>query len=211
MFKKFIQLISNKTNSIFILIIVLAVFLRLYQLGKVPLGITNDEAGCIYSSYSIWRTGHDLAGNFFPLSFNLDNSFSPVAVYLLTPFVGLFGLSPFAGRLPFALAGIGSVILIYFIVKYLFNNRGIALASMFVMAVSPWHLQVSRAGSDAVLVVLLVLLGTYLFMKGLKGGGGVLWSIPFFILAFYTYHATKVFLVFYIPFLIFFYRKSYSK
>lgn len=211
MFKKFIQLFSKKTNLIFVFIVVLAAFLRFYKLGTIPMGIVNDEAGYMYSAYSIWMTGHDLAGKFLPLSINLDNSFSPIPIYLGAPFIGILGLSPFVGRLPFALIGLGSVILIYFIAKQLFNNRGIALASMFVIAVSPWHIQFSRAAYDAGLVVFLILLGTYLFMKGIKAGGGVLWSIPIFILAFYTYHATKIFLVFYIPLLLFYYRVELLK
>jgi hypothetical protein len=54
-----------------LLVIFLAVLLRVWQLGNIPASITNDEAGYIYSSYSIWRTGHDVAGKLFPLSINL--------------------------------------------------------------------------------------------------------------------------------------------
>jgi 4-amino-4-deoxy-L-arabinose transferase-like glycosyltransferase len=211
MFRVWIRSFSGKSFLVFVLIILLAAFLRFYQLGSVPLGITNDEAGYMYSAYSVWNTGHDIAGKFLPLSFNLDNSFSPVTVYLMSPFIGIFGLSPFVGRLPFALAGIGSVILLYLIAKCLFDNQGIALAGMFVLAVSPWHLQFSRAAYDAGLVVFFVLLGTYFFIRGLERWKWILWSIPFFILAFYTYHATKIFLIVYIPFLILFYQQKLLK
>lgn len=197
-----------KKYFLFLSIVVLASFLRFWQIDKVPSGITNDEAGYMYSAYSIWKTGHDITGSFFPLSFNLDNSFSPVPVYLISPFVGLFGLSIFTGRLFSSLSGIGSVILIYFIAKYLFKNQGIALAGMFVLAVSPWHLQFSRSAYEAGLALFFILLGTVLFMRGVEKRGEILWSLPFFILAFYSYHATKVFLIFYIPFLLFFYREK---
>lgn len=192
--------------SIFLLILLLAFILRIFKLGDIPIGVTNDEASYIYSAYSIWRTGHDITGVFLPLSFNLDNSFSPVPVYLLSPLVGLFGISAFTGRLLFSLAGIGSVVLIYFITKYLFRNPSIALASMFVLAVSPWHIHFSRAAYEGGLSLFFILLGTYLFMRGLGKKGEILWSLPIFILGFYSYHATKIFLLFYIPFLLFFYR-----
>jgi len=194
--------------SIFLLIFLLALTFRLFKLGDIPIGVTNDEASYIYSGYSIWRTGRDISGIFLPLSFNLENSLSPVPVYLLSPLVGLFGLSPFTGRLLFSLAGIGSVLLIYFITKQLFRNPSIALATMFVLAVSPWHLHFSRAAYEGGLSLFFILFGTYLFMRGIKKKVEILWSLPMFILGFYSYHATKIFLLFYILFLLFFYREK---
>lgn len=196
-----------KKYLIFILIIVLASFLRFYQLGKIPSGITNDEAGYIYSAYSIWKTGHDLAGKFLPLSINLDNSFSPVHIYMAVPFVGLLGPSPFSGRLPDAILGVGSVILLFFITQELFGNRKIALFSSFVLAISPWDLQVSRGAWEVNVALFFYLLATYIFIKNVKSLA-VLWSIPFFLLAFYSYHADKIFFIFYFPLLIFLYRKE---
>lgn len=207
MLKKYIQLFFKKTYLIFILIIVLASFLRFYQLGRIPSGITNDEAGYIYSTYSIWKTGHDLAGKFLPLSINLDNSFSPVHIYMAVPFVGLLGPSPFSGRLPDAVLGVGSVILLFFITEKLFGNRKIALFSSFVLAISPWDLQVSRGAWEVNVALFFYLLATYIFIKNVKRLT-VLWSVPFFLLAFYSYHADKIFFIFYFPLLMFLYRKE---
>ena len=105
-----------------ILVILLASFLRLWQLGNIPAGTPNDEASYIYNSYSIWHTGRDILGNFLPLSFNAHSSQSPVEVYLTAPFVGILGLSLFSARLPAALLGIGSVFLIFLITDLLFKN-----------------------------------------------------------------------------------------
>ncbi len=185
----------------------LAIFLRLFLLGNVPSGVTNDEASYIYNAYTIWHTGKDITGKFLPLSVNLDNSFSPVPIYIIAPFVGLLGMTATTGRLPFALAGIGVVLLIYFISRKLFKNEYIALSVMFVFAVSPWALQIERTAYDGGLALFFYLLGIYLFIYFEKSKK-ILFSLIPFLLAFYSYHATKIFFIFLIPILIF-YAKNY--
>jgi 4-amino-4-deoxy-L-arabinose transferase-like glycosyltransferase len=162
-------------------IFALAFVLRFWQLGNVPASISNDEAAYIYSAYSIWKTGSDIAGHHLPLSINLDNSFSPVPVYVIAPFVGLFDLNAFWGRFPFALMGFLSVVLLYFIVKQLLNER-IALFSAFAFAVSPWHLQLSRSTLDGISGLFFFLLGFCVFLKKYKNGS-ILWSLPLFMIA----------------------------
>ncbi|HEV2339152.1 MAG TPA: glycosyltransferase family 39 protein [Patescibacteria group bacterium] len=192
----------------FIIIVLFAAVMRLWHLDSLSYGFANDEISYIYSSYTIWKTsGHDISGKFLPLSINLDSSLSPTPVYIGAPFVGIFGLSPFTGRLPFALAGIGSVILVYLLADLLFQNKMIASLSGFVMVFSPWNTVINRGAWDGNMGVFFYLLGTYLLLKGLRKGT-ILWSIPAFLLAFYSYHAMKVFLVSFVPILIFLYYKQ---
>jgi 4-amino-4-deoxy-L-arabinose transferase-like glycosyltransferase len=190
-----------------ILIIFLAAFLRLWQLGNVPSGIPDDEASYIYNAYSIWHTGKDINGNFLPLSFNAHSSQSPVEVYLTAPFVGVLGISEFSGRLPSALLGIGSVILLFLLTDYLFKNKRLALISALLLCVSSWALQLQRGLWDADFALFFLLFGIYVFVVNIHTRR-FLWSLVPFLLGFYSYHATKVYLIFLIPVLIFFYRKE---
>lgn len=193
------------TLFFFTLILITAVFLRIWKLGEIPKSITNDEANGIYTSYLIWQTGHDVDGKFLPLAFELDNSISPVAIYLMTPIIGVFGPSPLSGRAIFSLLGIISVILIFLITKKMFNNNLIALSGMFVMAVSPWQLHFSRSSYESIVVSCFFLLGLYVFLRKEK-----LWlSGIFFTLSFYSYHATKIFLIPFLFLLLFLYRKEF--
>ena len=48
-----------KVQSLFLLIILLAAFLRFYQLGQNPPSLDWDEASLGYNSYSLLRTGKD--------------------------------------------------------------------------------------------------------------------------------------------------------
>lgn len=193
-----------------ILIILLASFLRLWQLGDVPSGIPDDEASYIYNSYSIWETGKDINGKFLPLSFNAHSSQSPVEVYLTAPFVGLLGLSEFSARLPSALLGIGSVFLLFLLTNHLFKSKKIALISAFLFTVSPWALQLQRGLWDADFGLFFMLAGIYFFVVNIHSRK-FLWSLIPFLLAFYSYHALKVYFIFLIPVLLFFFKKELLK
>ena len=193
-----------------ILIILLAAFLRLWQLGSVPKGISDDEAAYIYNAYSISHTGKDILGVFLPLSFNAHSSMSPVPVYLIAPFVGTMGLSAFSGRLPAALVSIGSVFLLFLITDFLFKNKRIALISALLLAISPWALQLGRNVWDVDFAAFFLLFGIYIFITKIDSKK-FLWSLVPFLFAFYSYHATKIYFIFLIPVLIFFFRKELLK
>ncbi len=191
-----------------LLIILLAAFLRLWQLGNVPYGVPDDEAAYVYNAYSIWHTGKDILGNFMPLSFNAHSSMSPIVVYLTAPFVGILDISPFSGRLASALLAIGSVILLFFISDVIFKNKKVAVLSALVFAISPWALQIARgAVPDVNFSLFFLLLGIYVFIKNVYTKN-FLWSLIPFAVAFYSYHATKVFFVFLIVALIFVFRRE---
>lgn len=190
-----------KKGFLLFCILLLASTLRLFDLGSIPYGLTNDESSYIYSSYSVWKTGRGIDGTFLPLSFNTDSSNTPVPVYIDAPFVGLLGVSPFSGRLPYALLGIASVFLIYLIAKKLFKNDWIGIFSAFVMAVSPWHVHLTRAAFDVGVALFFYLLGIFLFINGFKKGN-ILWSLIPFLLGFNSSHPIKFFYIFLLPFLI---------
>lgn len=190
-------------------VILLAAFLRFYQLGNIPYGSSDDEALYIYSSYTIWHTGRDIQGMFLPLSFNANSfsSISPVPVYLTAPFVGILGISLFSGRLLSILLGVGSVFLLFLLTNYLFKNKWIGIIAALLFAISPWALQLGRTALEPNYVSFFYLLGIYIFITNVKNNK-FLWSLIPFALAFYSYHATKVFFVLLIPILLLIYRKE---
>lgn len=192
---------------ILVTILVLAAFLRLWQLGNIPLGLSNDEAGNTYSAYSIWKTGYDVSGKFLPLSFNLDNAFSPVYIYADAPFVGLLGLSAFAARLPFALLGIACIPLMYWLTELIYKKERVSLLAAGLLAISPWHIVVSRVAIDSDFSLFFFLLGLCLFIYYRKSKGILLSFVPF-VLGFYSYHATKLFFIPMFPLLLWYYRKD---
>ena len=147
------------------LIIFLAAFLRFWQLGSVPSGATNDEVTYIYNAYSIAITFKDVAGNFLPLSFNFFNSFSPLAIYVMSPFVGILGLSLFCSSLTICISWHSGSFLLFLIAKNITNNYYIALSAAFVLSVSPWHLQFSRVSYDGALALFFIYLEHTFFLR----------------------------------------------
>ncbi len=144
------------------LILVFSSFLRIYQLGDVPSGFTADEAAFGYNAFSILETGKDEYGKAFPIVLKSFGDFKPALYsYLDIPFVYLFDLNTFSTRLPSAIFGIATVILIYFFSFKLFKDRKIALISSLLLAISPWHLILSRVVSEVVASLFFILLMSY--------------------------------------------------
>jgi len=142
------KLLSN-TKLLLILILLLASFLRLWRLGDVPVSLFGDELDVGYHAYSILKTGRDYHGNLLPFHFqSLAEYRTPLFLYSAVPTVGLFGISALGVRLPAAIFGILGVYALYMLVNEITKSKKLALASSFVLTMSPWHIQYSRAAFE---------------------------------------------------------------
>lgn len=194
--------------TILILIILIASFIRIFELDKVPYGLFTDEVSEGYDAYSILKTGNDRYGNYLPLIFrSMDDYILPFYNYSIIPFILLFDISAWAVRLPAAIFGILSVIIVFFLVRRMFNEK-IALLASFFLAVSPWHSHYSRIAFPAIGFSFLFILSFFLMYKGLENKKYfILSSIPF-ALSFYTYHTSKLFIPLFILGFFFFNRRK---
>jgi 4-amino-4-deoxy-L-arabinose transferase-like glycosyltransferase len=201
---------------IFLLILSLGVFMRFYKLGDIPNSLDWDEVSQGYNAYSILTTGRDEFGTAFPSTIRSFNDYKPpVYVYLTTLSVGVFGLSPFSARLLSALFGSLSIILVFLLVYEILRKekfaKSIALLSMLFLAISPYSIQFSRTGFDANVGVFFVILGTWLFVRGLNFKS--IWQILLGTLVLgisaYTAHSGKVFTPLFFLCLVFYGRKYF--
>ncbi|MDO8610433.1 MAG: hypothetical protein Q7R95_07830, partial [bacterium] len=62
---------------LFVGIILLAGFLRLYKLGEVPGSLDWDEASIGWNAYSLLKTGTDEYGKAWPVSIRSFNDYKP--------------------------------------------------------------------------------------------------------------------------------------
>ena len=178
-------------------IVLAALMLRVINLGTNPPAISWDEASIGYNAYSILTTGKDEHGKFLPLdTFAAFGDYKPpVPVYLTVPFVALLGLTEVAVRLPSALSGTLTVLVLYFLVSELFKKskyaRGIALTSSALLTVTPWHVMLSRAGFEANIALLFLVLGIFLVLKAREHP--VLFYVSWlpFVLGIYTFNSTR--------------------
>jgi len=184
----------KKPRLLLFLIITLAFTLRIYELSKNPSSLYWDEASLGYNAYTISTSGHDEHGEFLPLArFIAFGDYKPPGyIYATVPSIVLFGLNEFSVRLPSMIAGLTMVIITYLLVRELFGQEVIALISSFLLAISPWALQFSRAAFEANVAACFNLLGIYLFVLSKRKNWIILPSISFFILSFYTFNANRI-------------------
>jgi len=194
-----------RTTIILLLILGLAAFLRLYRLGNYP-ALNSDEAAIGYNAYSLIQTGKDEHGNPWPIHFQSFNDYKPgLYFYLVLPFVKFFGLNVWSVRLPSALLGVTTIFLVYKIVEILrltrFAQNGkkmengkwkMEILAAAMLAISPWHIHYARGGWEVNVATFLMVLGTYLFVKGLKNIVPLLLSAFVFSLSLYIYHSARV-------------------
>lgn len=191
-------------NKIFLIVILaIAAFLRMWQLGINPPHLTPDEAALGYNAFSILKTGRDEYGEFLPVIFKSFGDFKPgLYVYATVPFVALLELTELAVRLPSALAGVVAVWLVYKITLMLFamkknqhpiiGSQSLALISALFLAISPWHIHFSRGAWEINLSLTLTLAGIYLFLLASKKIRYLVPSALFFGLTLITYQGAKL-------------------
>ncbi|HCC08687.1 TPA: hypothetical protein DEP81_01755 [Candidatus Woesebacteria bacterium] len=183
-------------NKLIISIIIIAAVLRIALLDKHPAGFNADEAAIGYNVWSLIETGKDEHGVAWPLVFrSFDDYKPPLYFYIVLPFVKVMGLSVWAVRLPSALFGIASVLLIFFLTKRLFpdkvKSRLPELAAL-LLAISPWHLHFSRGGWEVNVATFFILLSTLFFLKSFEKTKYLFLFGISTVLSLYTYHSARL-------------------
>lgn len=195
--------------KILVLILFIGAGLRIWGLNMVPPELFGDELDVGYHAYSILNTGKDYYGQFLPTYIHSFSEWrAPLLMYATAPFVAVFGLNEWGVRLPSAVFGIISIFLLYLLVDRTLKNKAVALLAALVLAVSPWHLQYSRAAFEVSLLLVLILGGTLSFLRGLQKPGWLLAAAVLFALTFYTYSTANVFIPLFILLLLLLHRKE---
>ncbi len=175
------------------LILILAVFLRVYKLDQVPPALFGDEIDVGYQAYSLLTTGRDLSNRFLPFYVkSLSEYRTPLYIYSDIPFIGIFGLNEWGVRLPAAFWGVISIIGFYFLLTKLFGRR-IGVIGAFLMTVSPWQLQYSRASFEVTMLLSFIIFGIYFFILGLEKKYYLIPAVLLLGLSIYIYSTAVVF------------------
>lgn len=182
-------------KKVFIAIIfIFALVIRLVKLDSIPIELFGDELDAGYQAYSILKTGKDIRGYKFPIYFHsLSESKAPVYLYSTVPFVAIFGLNEWGVRLPAVFFGIIGILFIYLLTKKLFSDERIAIFTILICSILPWHIQYSRIGLEETLLMALITGGIYLFLQSFQKNYLLLLSVLFFCLSVYTYPTAVIF------------------
>lgn len=183
------------------IIVVIAVLLRTLYLSQVPTATTYDQLYYILNAQSFLSTGKDISGSvglidllFFKYPAGaLAQAELP---FILQVFSLIFSpLSLVSAALPNVVLSCGVVILMYMIGKKLFDERT-ALIVAFLTAINPWMIFAGRTFYEMTPATFFYLAGFYTLLVARKWS--ILFSLPLFLLAFYSYIGTKIILI---PFL----------
>lgn len=178
-----------KRNTPPILISLLGGILRLYALGSMPGGMHQDESFVAWNAFALLHEGIDSANHTFPVYMaDWGDGHSALYVWLLMPLLALNGghVNAFISRLPQALVSILTLWTVYCLVKRMFGKSA-GLWSLFVLAICPWHIMMSRWGLDANLAPAFLIFGLYFFIRGLEQEKYLLLSGLFYGLSLYCY------------------------
>lgn len=180
-------------------ILFIATLLRFYQLGSLPPSLTWDEVAWGYNAYSLGIDGKDEFGRFLPVDYleSFGDFKPPVYAYLDVLPLKLFGLNEFAVRFPSALFGVLTVLVTYFLTRSIFyqskQKEAYALLTSFLLAISPWHVMLSRAAFEANIATFFLVTGVWLFLVAVQKKPWVLiFSAVSFILSIYTFNTARV-------------------
>lgn len=187
----------NITKLLLGIIILAALVLRTVNLGTNPPSISWDEASIGYNAFTILTTGRDEHGRFLPLdTFAAFGDYKPpVPVYLTVPFVALLRLNETAVRLPSALSGVLTVLVLYLLVLELFRTskhaKSLGFVAAGVLAITPWHIMLSRAAFEANIALLFLTTGIWLVLKARENPAFFYVSWLPFVLGIYTFNSTR--------------------
>jgi 4-amino-4-deoxy-L-arabinose transferase-like glycosyltransferase len=205
----------KKTSWVLGVIILIAAFLRFFQLGINPPSLTWDEVAWGYNAYSLGIDGKDEFGKFLPYDYfeSFGDFKPPVYAYLDVIPVKLFGLNEFAVRFPSAVFGTLTVLVTYFLVRRMFfasaYARMYALLTSLLLAISPWHIMLSRAAFEANVASFFIITGIWLFLEALVRKKWLLiLSAISFVLSFYTFNSARVVTPLLVLGLVFVFRKK---
>lgn len=182
-----------------LLIFVIGIFLRFYQLGQVPSSLYWDEVAILVDAKAIAAAGHDMYGNaWLQAIFPSYGDFKlPVYIWLASLSVKFFGVTEWAVRLPSALAGIATLIAGGLISWELFagqkrpERRTLFFLTALVVAVAPWSIMFSRTGFEGHVGQLLLALSIWCALQARRHWGWAVASALLGSVATYTYFSIR--------------------
>ncbi|MEP6894343.1 MAG: glycosyltransferase family 39 protein, partial [Chloroflexota bacterium] len=171
----------------FIFIFALAIFLRTYRFNSIPPGIYVDETnGGLDALYIL--EGRDVSP-FGTGWYGTPNGF----IYFMAGIFKIFGANWMSLKLISLIAAILTVPAIYLLGRLMFGPLA-GLSAMLLMAVSRWHLSMSRWGWNETAPPLFQVLATFFLIRGLRDRRALDYALSGLLmgLSIYTYLSARL-------------------
>ncbi|PXV90134.1 dolichyl-phosphate-mannose-protein mannosyltransferase [Lachnotalea glycerini] len=208
--EKFKKIVNDRQCIIVGILMVMGGLARVLCLSSNPGGVSQDEAFSAYDAFSLAEYGTDCFGYHFPVyNTSWGSGMSALYSWISIPLIKIFGLNMWTIRLPQAFLGILSLLALYLLMKKVTNDK-IALITLFLFVVSPWHIVMVRWGLDSATTPAFLLFGMYFFILGLEKEKYLLLCAICYGLTLYCYAFTWTLLPFILIFQII-YAIAYKK
>jgi len=205
-------MMKHKIYIVLSLIVILAFFLRFYKVTEIPPALNWDEVSIGYNAYSILKTGKDEWNQAFPIHFKAYGEYKlPVQIYASIPGIYFFGLNELGVRITPVVYGTLTVLVMFFLGRALFASSLAGLVSAFLLGVSPWHIQLTRASFESSLAVFFITAGIWFLIKGFTNHKWFVFSMIPFAVSVFTYNSARIFTPLFLMVILFLYRKSLIK
>lgn len=182
----------NKKDLLLLFLLLVGVIVRVIRFGEAPTGFNQNEAFAGYEAFSLLNYGVDSFGYRYPCYFVAWGSgMNVLESYLAIPFMKLFGCSVTRFRLPQLLLSCLSLPIFYALLRRVFSERT-ALLGLGLLAISPWHILLSRWGLESNLAPAVLLIALYFFIRGITDNKYWILSALFYGASLYAYATTWV-------------------
>ena len=159
---------ENKKTLLIYIILVVGFLVRLIDIDRIPNAVHTDEASIGYEAYSVLNYGTDRNGKSIPVFLeSWGSGQNALYMYIIMPFVKILGLSVLSVRLPMAIMGCISLIVLYKLLLKIDKSR-IEIIGLAFFAITPWHIMKSRYGLESNVFPDFMFYAVYFIYVGLK-------------------------------------------
>jgi hypothetical protein len=171
----------------FVLILALAILLRTYRFDSIPPGIYVDETNGSMDALKILE-GESISP-FATGWYGTPNGY----IYYMAGMFKLFGANWASLKLVSLIPAILSVVAIYFLGRLMFGPM-VGLSAMLLLAVSRWHLSMSRWGWNETAPPFFQILWTFFLIRGLRDRRAIDYALSGLLmgLSIYTYLSARL-------------------
>jgi 4-amino-4-deoxy-L-arabinose transferase-like glycosyltransferase len=170
-----------------LVILAIGIAVRVVARQSTPNGFNQDEASLGYDAWSILTYGVDRHGIAYPaFLIGWGSGMNALSAYFDIPFIALFGLNEQTTRAANLASGIVSLWVFYYLVRRLADAK-VALWAVFLLAICPWHVMMSRWALESNLLPGVFLLAVWFLLKGTERPKYFLLASLCFALSLYAY------------------------
>ena len=164
---------------LFVLIIAVGIFLRLYQINSLPAGFFIDEVAMAVDAKTLVEQGTDQYGRSYPFAFeDLTDYKLPGYVYAAAVGYGLFGNELASIRLPAITASIASIFLLWYLTRTLFpSKREAPYYAAAALALCYYHIQFGRIAYETMLANAFLIVYLTALVRTIRDRYSNLWFV----------------------------------